>query len=324
MRTGDPAFDPEPLQPRRTSRRGRRSVRAGGATRPSRCCANDSTAAAAARERERSLAARDAAGAHRRAAQRRRAPALKTRHHGDYHLGQVLIAHNDFVIIDFEGEPARAARRAPRASTRRCATWPACCARSTTRAGRALRRVAQTTDETRARAARARLGGRRRARAFLAAYAEARDGGGLYARRATAAACSSCSSSRRRCTSCATSSNNRPDWVQRAAAQGLLRASLGRPKAWRHAWKLRRLLEPLRGFLLPDRRLPAAPRAGARWSLLAGWLLAKVVRFAIVKALRAVNFNVLTERAGIDGFLRRAASAADTTEHPRRCSSTGW
>jgi len=34
-------------------------------------------------------------------------PALKTRHHGDYHLGQVLIANKDFVIIDFEGEPSR-------------------------------------------------------------------------------------------------------------------------------------------------------------------------------------------------------------------------
>jgi maltose alpha-D-glucosyltransferase/alpha-amylase len=33
--------------------------------------------------------------------------ASKTRYHGDYHLGQVLLAHNDFVIIDFEGEPAR-------------------------------------------------------------------------------------------------------------------------------------------------------------------------------------------------------------------------
>jgi len=33
--------------------------------------------------------------------------AIKSRFHGDYHLGQVLVSRNDFVIIDFEGEPAR-------------------------------------------------------------------------------------------------------------------------------------------------------------------------------------------------------------------------
>ncbi|MDM0058605.1 maltose alpha-D-glucosyltransferase [Variovorax fucosicus] len=42
------------------------------------------------------------------------ATGIKSRFHGDYHLGQVLVSRNDFVIIDFEGEPARdfAERRA--------------------------------------------------------------------------------------------------------------------------------------------------------------------------------------------------------------------
>jgi hypothetical protein len=39
--------------------------------------------------------------------------------------------------------------------------------------------------------------------------------------------------------------------------------------------------------------------------LAAGWLLAKGVRFAVMKALRAVNFNVLGQRSGIDDFLRQ-------------------
>ncbi|MBE0556137.1 MAG: putative maltokinase, partial [Proteobacteria bacterium] len=37
----------------------------------------------------------------------RRLSVTKIRVHGDYHLGQLLFTGNDFVIIDFEGEPAR-------------------------------------------------------------------------------------------------------------------------------------------------------------------------------------------------------------------------
>ena len=44
-----------------------------------------------------------------------------------------------------------------------------------------------------------------------------------------------------------------------------------------------------------------------------GWLVAKIVRFAIEKGLRAVNFNVLTERAGTDHFLQAAGLRGDSS-----------
>ena len=33
--------------------------------------------------------------------------------------------------------------------------------------------------------------------------------------------------------------------------------------------------------------------------IIGGWLVAKVARFAVTRGLRAINFHVLTERAGL-------------------------
>ncbi len=46
--------------------------------------------------------------------------------------------------------------------------------------------------------------------------------------------------------------------------------------------------------------------------LIIGWVIAKAVRFAIVKALRAINFGVVTEKAGIDHFLKQGGAHLDT------------
>jgi len=46
--------------------------------------------------------------------------------------------------------------------------------------------------------------------------------------------------------------------------------------------------------------------------LVIGWLAAKAVRFTIVRALRAINFNVVTEKAGIDHFLKQGGAQIDT------------
>jgi flagellar biosynthesis protein FliQ len=73
------------------------------------------------------------------------------------------------------------------------------------------------------------------------------------------------------------------------------------------------MLEPLRGLL---QQIGAfMPRlAIALGVLLIGWLIAKALRLGVVKALRALNFHILTERAGVDGFLKQGGGERDTAD----------
>jgi len=72
------------------------------------------------------------------------------------------------------------------------------------------------------------------------------------------------------------------------------------------------MLEPLRVMLVQIGHF--LPRlALALVVLIFGWLLARFIKLAVIRGLRAINFHVLAERAGMDGFLRQGGIATDTT-----------
>jgi maltose alpha-D-glucosyltransferase / alpha-amylase len=180
MRTGDPAFDPEPLE-------------AGDLAGWKQRVQDDALATLALLQQHRArFAAPALANARALLDQRERLAAridacgmpagacLKTRYHGDYHLGQVLVSSNDFVIIDFEGEPGRplAERRMKHSSLRDVAGI----LRSFDYARWSALLRDSYTEFDRARLAPFARGWEREARAtFLRAYDETARDSGLYA-----------------------------------------------------------------------------------------------------------------------------------------------
>jgi maltose alpha-D-glucosyltransferase/alpha-amylase len=104
-------------------------------------------------------------------------PTFKARHHGDFHLGRVLLASNDFLIVDFEGDPSRplAEIRRKRSPLRDVAGM----LRSFSLAkAAALANAAQPAPERSAADLDAWEAAVRKA--FIAAYAEAMRGSGLF------------------------------------------------------------------------------------------------------------------------------------------------
>ncbi|MBL8251013.1 MAG: putative maltokinase, partial [Candidatus Competibacter sp.] len=209
--TGDPAFDPEPItaddladwlsriraETVGTFERLERKREA--LSEPARLLA------------ERLLEARGALLACLERTDRADPEALKIRYHGDYHLAQVLVAKDDVIIIDFEGEPSRSLeeRRGKHSPLRDVVGM----LRSFNYAAHAALRQFVAEQPTLAPAV---DDWQRRTRAaFLNGYAEAtRDSAGFHIDSAQAAMLLRAFTLEKACYELRYELDNRPDWVE--------------------------------------------------------------------------------------------------------------
>ncbi|HEY6515304.1 MAG TPA: maltose alpha-D-glucosyltransferase [Steroidobacteraceae bacterium] len=105
--TDDPAFAPEPITAADVAAWGAATRAAAEATLTLLSARLPELPAAVAADAQALLARRDTLMERIAGSTAISPQGLKTRRHGDYHLGQVLLKRNDFIIVDFEGEPGR-------------------------------------------------------------------------------------------------------------------------------------------------------------------------------------------------------------------------
>ena len=106
-RTGDAAFDPEPIDAAFLSKIAGEAAAEADSVIELLAGLRESAGEEVAAEIDSLVSARGKVAEWFRDIGQRSIGGERTRIHGDYHLGQLLVSRNDVVILDFEGEPGR-------------------------------------------------------------------------------------------------------------------------------------------------------------------------------------------------------------------------